>query len=66
MLRLAQTSVDQTVRMKAMHDAEKIIIDDAMIMPIYFQSSIVLEKPNVKGVLRDTLSSMYLKDAYVE
>ncbi|HMM19821.1 MAG TPA: peptide ABC transporter substrate-binding protein [Selenomonadales bacterium] len=66
LVRLAQTSVDQAARMKAMHEAEKIIIDDAMIMPIYFQSSIVLEKPNVKGVLRDTLSSMYLKEAYWE
>jgi len=66
LVRTAKTSNDQTVRMAAMHNAEKILLDDAVIVPIYFYTNPVLVSNNVKGYTRTVLGVIYLKEAYVE
>jgi oligopeptide transport system substrate-binding protein len=66
LVRTAQATLDPAVRMKSMHDAEKILMADMPIMPIYFYTSKILEKPNAKGVIRDALGAVYLREAYIE
>ncbi|MBZ4645453.1 MAG: oligopeptide transport system substrate-binding protein [Petroclostridium sp.] len=46
----AKTTMDNSVRMKAMHDAEKIFIEEMPVMPIYFYTKPFTQKPYVKGV----------------
>lgn len=63
---LAKESNDQTVRMKAMHDAEKILMDDAVIIPIYFYTNSILVKPSVKNYSRTVMGVFYFKEAFIE
>ncbi|HMM22906.1 MAG TPA: peptide ABC transporter substrate-binding protein [Selenomonadales bacterium] len=63
---VAQMSSDQAVRMKAMHDAEKILMDDMPVLPIYFYVNRYLESPNVKGVIHDALGAVYYREATIE
>ncbi|MDR3584443.1 MAG: peptide ABC transporter substrate-binding protein [Desulfosporosinus sp.] len=44
---------DQTVRIQSMHDAEKILMTDMPIIPIYFYVNNCVLKDNIKGVLVD-------------
>lgn len=48
--RYAQNSINQEMRMKAMHQAEQIIMDHMPILPIYFYTKSYALKPRVKGV----------------
>ena len=52
--------------MKAMHGAEKLLLDDAVIAPVYFYTRVSMVKPNVKGYQRSVLGHVYFKEAYVE
>ncbi len=63
----ANSTSDQKARMEAMHKAERILMDEMPVMPIYFYTNANLIKENVKkiivppfGVLAD------FKYAYVE
>jgi oligopeptide transport system substrate-binding protein len=47
---VAKKSADQTVRMNAMHDAEKILMNEMPIIPIYFYVQNYVLKDNIKGV----------------
>lgn len=62
----AQRTVDQEKRMKLMHDAEKIMMDDMPIIPIYVATQKSLVKPNVKNFYIDGLGSLYLREAYIQ
>jgi len=48
----AKSSNDQAERAKYMHEAEKILMDEMPIAPIYFYTRQVLEKDYVKGAVR--------------
>lgn len=66
LIKQAKTTANQTLRMKAMHDAEKILIsDDMVVLPIYFYSQPYLEKDNIKGVYRNNLGILDFKYATV-
>jgi len=62
----AKISTDPTVRMKAMHDAEKILMDEMPVIPIYFYTNKYLESTKVKGVIRDALSAVYYREASID
>lgn len=66
LVRQAQSTLDQNIRTKAMHDAEKILFDEMPIVPIYFYTSRVLEKSTVKGMLRYVDGAVLMKEAYLE
>ncbi len=51
LIRLAKENPDPEVRIKAMHDAEKMLMDEMPVMPIYFYVNASLYKPWVKGVV---------------
>lgn len=62
----ATISPDQAVRMQSMRDAEKILMDDMPIMPLYHYVSPWVVKSNVKGVYKDKLNYPTLTYAEIE
>lgn len=62
----AKNTLDNTARMKLMHDAEKILVNDMPIVPLFFDTKKVLQKPNVKGIIRDPLGAVYFREASIE
>lgn len=63
----AKDSGDQKVRMDAMHSAEKILIEEMPVIPIYFYVNPTLYNPGVKGVFYPLLGSYQeFKWGYVE
>lgn len=67
LVKIAGTSSDPAERMKAMHDAEAILMEDMPILPIYFYTNPNMYKPWVKGVVVPTLASYQeFRWAYVE
>lgn len=65
-IRMAKNTQNQSVRMQALHIAEKMLMEDAIIMPLYFYTNTVLIKPNVKGYGRSIMGTVSFKEAYVE
>ncbi|HWQ62610.1 MAG TPA: peptide ABC transporter substrate-binding protein [Negativicutes bacterium] len=66
LVRRAKESNDQALRLRLMHQAEQILMDDAVIAPVYFYTNALLVKPNVKGYVRSVTGLIYFKEAYVE
>lgn len=66
LVELAKSTRDPVKRLQAMHAAEKILMDDAVIIPIYFYTNAILAKPKVKGYIRSVLGPIYFKEAYLE
>lgn len=62
----AKGTLDQKVRMSAMHDAEKILMDEQPIAPIYYYTTRMLMDPNkLKGMISNPLGFVYLHYAYI-
>jgi SNF2 family DNA or RNA helicase len=51
LIKVAKSEADPEIRIKAMHDAEKILMTDMPIMPIYFYTNVNMYKSHVKGVI---------------
>jgi len=62
----AKETNDQALRLKLMHQAEKLLMDDAVIAPVYYYTNAALVKPNVKGYVRSITGIYYFKEAYLE
>ncbi|HAK73596.1 MAG TPA: ABC transporter substrate-binding protein, partial [Sporomusaceae bacterium] len=62
----AQSTLDQPVRLTAMHEAEKLLFDDAVIIPIYYTTQPFVVKPSVKGYFWSVLGLADFKTAYIE
>ncbi len=63
---IANKTGDQKVRIPAMHAAEKVLMDEMPIMPIYFYTNPFVMKDNIKGVFRSSLGPIDYKLATVE
>ena len=55
LLKTAKQSPDQKVRMDSMKEAEKILMEDMPIIPLYFYTQPYLVKENVKGIYKPIL-----------
>lgn len=62
---LAKNTTDNAKRIKAMHDAEKILMDEMPVMPIYFDTLRWLKKDNIQGVIRNQMDQLDFKNAWV-
>jgi oligopeptide transport system substrate-binding protein len=62
----AQSTIDQKIRMQAMHDGEKVLFDDAVILPIYYTTQPFLARPYVKGYFWSVLGLADFKTAFIE
>ncbi len=48
----AKSSNDQSVRMTAMKEAEKMLMEDMPVIPVYFYTQPYTVKPNVTGIVK--------------
>ncbi|MDO4755241.1 MAG: peptide ABC transporter substrate-binding protein [Parabacteroides sp.] len=61
----AKFSADQTVRQQAMAEAEKILVEDMGVMPLYNGMRTYLQKDYVSGIVRSLLGQIDFKWADV-
>ncbi len=66
LLEIAQNTADPAERIVVLKGAEKILMDEMPIAPIYFYTQTYLQRPYVKGVHISELSNLDLKWAYLE
>ncbi len=62
----AQSTNDQNIRMQTMHAAEKLLFEDAVLLPIYYTTQPYVAKPHVKGYFWSVLGLADFKTAYIE
>lgn len=60
-----RNTVDETERFKLMHEAESMFMEDMPIVPIYFNTVVYMEQPNVKGIVRHAVGTIDFKWAEV-
>ncbi len=65
-IQTAKASSDPQVRMDAMHDAEKVLMSEMPIMPIYYYTNPYVSKPYIKNIIRSPLGFIDFKYATVE
>ena len=57
---------DEKKRMKAMHEAERILFEDTGLIPIFFYTQALLMNPKLKGVVFDPFNKHRFHYAYIE
>lgn len=57
----AYAEADDTKRFQLMHEAEKLLIEESPIMPLYFYNTAYLQSDKVEGIVRHALGYMDLK-----
>lgn len=62
----AKKSGDPKVRMPAMHDAEKILMNDMPLIPIYYYVNNYVSKDYIKGLIQSPLGFVDFKTAYTD
>lgn len=60
LIKEAKATSDQAKRMSDMHEAEKILMNDYAVMPIYFRTDLVLCNKSITGVVDSPLGYLYL------
>ena len=65
LLKANQASADQKLRMDNFQKAEKILMDDMPIIPVYFMQSKYLVKPRVTGVTKNVIGHTLFEYASV-
>jgi len=61
----AKATVDPKARMATLHAAEKILMTDMPILPIYYYTNTVLLKKSIKNFYQSTLGFVDWKNAYM-
>lgn len=64
LIKKAKDSVDAKSRMDDMKEAEKILMADQPMLPVYFYTQVFLQKPYIKGVVANPIKEPIL--TYVE
>lgn len=62
----AQSTLDQGVRMQLMHEAEKILFADGVIIPIYYTTQPLVVQPYVKNYSWSVLGLADFKTTFIE
>lgn len=66
LIKKAYTSGDQKERIAAMKEAEKILMDNMPIMPIYYYSNVYMLKPGFKNIFLDYKGDIDYTRGYYE
>lgn len=66
LIKMAKAEASQEKRMEYMHEAEKILMDEMPVGPLYFYVNKSLIKPNIKGIHRTPMGGISFDHAYVE
>ena len=65
LIKKAKLDSNQANRMKYMHEAEDILMDEMPVIPIYYYTNIVCIKDYVKNVHKSPLGMVYFDDTYI-
>ena len=66
LLQQAAGEVDQERRADLYRQAQRIILDDAVVLPLYFATDYTVIKPHVKGLVVTPMGLMGLERAWIE
>lgn len=66
LIKKARAEVDAQARWNYLLEAEKLLIEEAPLVPLYFYNGSVLQKSNVKNIVRPVVGSIELKYATKE
>ncbi len=61
----AKVELDPIKRMAILHSAEKALMDDMLVMPIFSYTNTMVIKPEVKEVFKSPLGVVYFNNAYI-
>jgi oligopeptide transport system substrate-binding protein len=61
----AKKEIDPAKRMALLHEAEDILMEDMPIIPLYYYTTVVCQKPTIKDVRISPLGQVYFNKAYV-
>jgi oligopeptide transport system substrate-binding protein len=61
----AKKETDPAKRMAFLHEAEDILMEDMPIIPMYYYTTVVCQKPTIKDVRISPLGQVYFNKAYV-
>lgn len=61
----ANKETDQVKRMALLHNAEKVLMNDMPVVPIFFYSDLTLINPDVKGVIVSPMGYLIFENAYL-
>lgn len=61
----AKKETDPAKRMALLHEAEDILMEDMPIIPLYYYTTVVCQKPTIKDVRISPLGQVYFTKAYV-
>lgn len=62
----AATATDDAARLKKLHEAEKILLDEQPIIPVYHYVNADLRRANVKGIRENPRNNVNFRDVFVE
>ncbi|KQL49814.1 hypothetical protein AN963_08950 [Brevibacillus choshinensis] len=65
-VKAAFQETDPAKRAQAMIEAEKVLMNDMAINPLYYDKLVILENERVKNVYRFAVSALDLREAFVE
>ncbi|MBQ3586741.1 MAG: peptide ABC transporter substrate-binding protein, partial [Synergistaceae bacterium] len=63
LMKAARVELDHTKRIDYLHEAEKILIEDMPLIPMYFVSDIKMQSPNVKGIYQFPTGIVIFREA---
>ena len=66
LIKKAQVEPDRVKRINYLHEAEKILVDDMPVAPLYFYSAAVMKSPRVKGIYHSPSGSVFFRGAEVD
>lgn len=61
-----ESELDLKKRAQYMADAEKVLIDEMALAPLFYRSNVYLQKDKVRNVYRYTIQAIDFREAYVE
>ena len=65
LMKKAENELDRVTRVNYLHDAEKILIDDMPLLPLFFSPYIVMQSSRVKGIYQSPNGIVYFRGAEV-
>lgn len=66
LIQKAKTTNDEALRLQYMHEAEQLLFDDCVIIPIYYTTQPYVAQPYIKGYYWSALGLVDFKHAYIE
>ncbi len=65
-VKMSDMTQDPAARMTAMHEAEKLLFQDSVIMPVAYSTHPYIARPYIKGYAWSILALVDFKEAYIE